>query len=45
MIKSKTSLASGETIAKILAITSNNNVYEALPSDGCYNSSKDGYNL
>ena len=33
MIKSKTSLASGETIAKILAITSNNNVYEALPSE------------
>lgn len=33
MIKSKTSLVSGETIAKILAITSNNNVYEALPSE------------
>lgn len=33
MIKSKTSLASGETIAKILAITSANNVYEATPAE------------
>ncbi|MCR5818692.1 MAG: hypothetical protein K6F89_06315 [Prevotella sp.] len=33
MIKSKTSLSSGETLAKILAITSNNNVYEATPSE------------
>ena len=33
MIKSKTSLGSGETLAKILAITSANNVYEATPAE------------
>ncbi len=33
MIKSKTTLASGEGISKVLTITNQNNVYEATPSE------------